>query len=41
MTNREIKGKSRYADCMANKSFSDKIKDQNELGIIMSHFSID
>ena len=36
MTNKEIKGKSRCADCMANKSFSDKIKHKSELKIIVS-----
>ena len=38
MTNKEIKGKSRCADCMANKSFSDKIKHKSELEIIASQF---
>ena len=40
MTNKEIKGKSRCADCMANKSFSDKIKHKSELEIIVSQFLI-
>ena len=31
MTNKEIKEKSRYADCMANKSLSDKIKRKSQL----------
>ena len=31
MTNKEIKGNSIYADCMANKSFPNKIKNQSEL----------
>ena len=41
MTNKEIKGRSRCAICMANKSFSDKIKNKSELKIIASQFSID
>ena len=41
MTNKEIKGRSRCAICMANKSFSDKIKHKCELKIIVSQFSID
>ena len=36
MTNKEIKEKSRCADCMANKSFSNKIKHKSELKIILS-----
>ena len=36
MTNKEIKEKSRCADCMANKSFSNKIKQKCELKIILS-----
>ena len=36
MTNKEIKGKSRCADCIANKLFSDKIKHKSELKIIVS-----
>ena len=41
MTNKKIKGKSRRADCMANKSFSDRIKQKSELQIIVSQFVID
>ena len=41
MTNKEIKGKSRCADCMVNKSFSDKIKHKSELEIIVFQFLID
>ena len=41
MTNIKIKGISRYADCLANKSFFDKIKDKDELELIESQFLID
>ena len=41
MTNKEIKGKSRCADCMANKSTFDKIKHKSELEIIVSQFLMD
>ena len=41
ITNIKIKGKSRCADCLANKSFFDKIKDNDELEIIVSQFLID
>ena len=34
MTNKEIKEKSRCADCMANKSFSDKTKRKSELRLL-------
>ena len=37
-TNKEIKGKSRCAHCMANKSFSDRIEQKSELEIIVSQF---
>ena len=40
ITNREIKGKSRCAICMAKKSFSDQIKHKSELEIIASQFFI-
>ena len=40
MANKEIKGKSRYADCMANKSFFDKIKHKSERDIVASQFLI-
>ena len=40
MTNKEIKGKSKCAICIANKSFSDKIKHKSELEIV-SRFLID
>ena len=36
MTNKKIKRKSRYAICMANKSFYDKMKHKIELEIIVS-----
>ena len=36
ITNKEVKGKSRFTDCMANKSFSNNIKHKSELGIIVS-----
>ena len=39
--NKKIKGKSRCADCMAIKSFYDKIKYRSELEIIVSRFLID
>ena len=39
MTNKVIKGKSRCVDCMANKSFSNKIKLESELEIIVSIFN--
>ena len=38
MRNKEIKGKSRCANCMANKSFLDKIKHKRERDIIVSQF---
>ena len=41
MTNKEIKGKSRCADCMANKLFSDKIKRKSKLEVIVAQFLID
>ena len=41
ITNKKIKGKSRCANCMADKSFSDKIKHKNELEIIVPQFLID
>ena len=41
MTNKEIKGKSRCADCMAIKSFSYKLKHKSELEIFASQFLID
>ena len=41
MTNKKLKGKSRGANCMANKSFSDKIKHKSELEIVVSRFLID
>ena len=41
MTNKKLKGKSRCANCMANKSFSDKIKHKSELEIVVSRFLID
>ena len=41
ITNKEIKGKWRCTNCMANKSFSDKIKHKSKLEIIVSQFLID
>ena len=35
----KIKGKLRCADCMANKSFSDKVKHNSELEITVSVFN--
>ena len=40
MTNKGIKGKLRCDDCMASKSFFDKIKRKSERDIIMSQFLI-
>ena len=39
MTNKEIKGKLRCADCMASKSFSDKVKHNSQLEITVSVFN--
>ena len=41
MTNIKIKGISRCADCLANKSFFDKIKDKDELEVIVSQLVTD
>ena len=41
MTNKKNKRKSRCADCMTNKSFSDKIKHKSEMEIIVSQFLIE
>ena len=41
MTKIKIKGISRNADCLAHKSFLDKIKDKDELEAIVSQFLID
>ena len=41
MANKKIKRKSRCADCLANKHFSDTIKHKSELEIIVSQFLID
>ena len=38
MTNKKIKGKSRCADCMANKSFSHRINHKSESEIFVSQF---
>ena len=35
---KEIKGKSRCADCMASKSFFDKLKHKSERDIIVPQF---
>ena len=37
MTNKELKGKSKCADCMTNKSFFDKKKHKSELEIIVNY----
>ena len=36
ITNKEVKGKSRFTDCMTNKSFSNNTKHKSELEIIVS-----
>ena len=41
MTKIKIKGLSRCADCLTHKSILDKIKDKDELEIILSQFLID
>ena len=41
MKNRKIRGKSRCADCLANKLFSDKKKHKHELEVSVSQFLID
>ena len=41
MTDINIKGISRCADCLAIKLFVDKIKEKNELEVIVSQFLID
>ena len=41
MTNIKIKGISRCADCLAHKSLLDKIKDKDQLEVIVSEFLID
>ena len=41
MTNKSIKGISRCADCMGNKSLSDNIKHKRGQEIIMSEFLAD
>ena len=40
LTNKKLKGKSRCANCMANKSFSDRIKHKSELEVFVSQFLI-
>ena len=40
VTNKEIKGKSRCADCMPIKSFFDKVNDKSEQDNIVSQFLI-
>ena len=39
MTNKVIKGTSKCADCMAIKSFSDKLKHKSQLEIFVSIFN--
>ena len=41
MSNIKIKGISRCADCLALKSFVDKIKEKDELEVIVSQFLTD
>ena len=41
LTNKKLKGKSRRADCMAIRSLFDKIKDKNEVEVVVSQFLID
>ena len=41
MTNRKLKGASTCADCMAIKSFLEKIKHKDQLEICASQFLID
>ena len=41
LPNKKLKGKSRCADCMAIRTFFDKIKDKYELESIVSQFLID
>ena len=41
MTNTKVKGISRCATFSANKTFFDKIKDKDELEVIVSPFLID
>ena len=41
MTNKKVKGKSRCADFMTNKSVFDKIKHKNEVEIFVSKCLID
>ena len=41
LSNKKIMGKSRFADCMAVKSFFGKIKEKYELEVIGFHFLID
>ena len=41
MTNIIIKGISRCADCLAIKSFFDKMKDKDQLEVVASQFLID
>ena len=40
-TNIKIKGISKSADCLAIKSFVDKIKEKDELEVVASQFLID
>ena len=41
IANIKIKGVSRSADCLAIKSFVDKIKDKDELETIITQFTLD
>ena len=40
MTNKEVKGKSKYSDCMASKSLFHKKESKCEWDIIVSRFLI-
>ena len=41
MANKEIKGETRYANCMPIKSLFDKIRNKSEQDTIVSDFSIE
>ena len=41
MTNKKIKGKSRYDGCMAVRSFSDKVENKYGLETVVFQFLID
>ena len=41
LTNKKLKGKSRRVDCMAIRSLFDKIKDKDEVEVVVSQCLID